>query len=291
MKLYALSTMASPDLRKVTVDMKEHMFLSDHDQRLSAMFIEQGYVVVDVDDTDALKRIQHRTASLAAEYLNQSPPSDATVYLDRIHEHVGPDTLNGLRLHVINGLNNETWIRPSYFALARSALDCLVGNELAMQRRVNLSIQLPHDSSSLLPIHADVWDGDSPFEVVVWLPLVNCFETKAMYLVNPEDDRALQQHFTDFADKSAEDIYQAVRGKAHFIPVQFGQVMVFSQTLMHGNRINTIDQTRWSINARFKSALSPYADKRLGEFFAPITLRAATKIGMNYQYNEGFEDA
>ena len=55
-----------------------------------------------------------------------------------------------------------------------------VNNEIAMQLRVSLSIQLPLDDSSLLPVHADTWTGVSPFETVVWLPLVNCYKTKSM---------------------------------------------------------------------------------------------------------------
>ena len=34
-----------------------------------------------------------------------------------------------------------------------------------MQKSLNLSIQFPKDDSSLLPIHSDVWSGDSPFEI------------------------------------------------------------------------------------------------------------------------------
>ena len=45
-----------------------------------------------------------------------------------------------------------------------------------MQQRINLSIQLPNDKSSLLPIHSDTWSGDSPFETVVWIPMVNCYK-------------------------------------------------------------------------------------------------------------------
>ena len=52
-----------------------------------------------------------------------------------------------------------------------------------MQKRINLSIQLPNDSSSLLPLHSDIWSGDSPFEAVVWIPLVDCFKTKSMYIL------------------------------------------------------------------------------------------------------------
>ena len=57
---------------------------------------------------------------------------------------------------MFDGLNAEAWFRPAYFALARKALEALVGNELAMQLRVNLSIQLPGDDSSLLPVHSDM---------------------------------------------------------------------------------------------------------------------------------------
>ena len=47
----------------------------------------------------------------------------------------------------------------------------------------------------------------------------------------------------------------------------YGKVLLFSQNLMHGNRINQEPETRWSMNCRFKSLFSPYAEKRLGEFF------------------------
>ena len=38
------------------------------------------------------------------------------------------------------------------------------------------------------------------------------------------------------------------------------------------------------MNCRFKSLFSPYGDKKLGEFFVPITTKVATTIGMNYSY-------
>ena len=37
------------------------------------------------------------------------------------------------------------------------------------------------------------------------------------------------------------------------------------------------------MNCRFKSLFS-HGDKKIGEFFEPITLRSASEIGMNYKY-------
>ena len=145
-------------------------------------------------------------------------------------------------------------------------------------------MQLPNDNSSLLPVHADVWSGDSPFEVVVWLPLVNCYGTKSMFLLPPEPARRLNARFGEFWGKSSEELYQEIKSDLSWIEIDYGQVMVFNQNLPHGNRINEENETRWSLNSRFKSVFSPYGDKKLGEFFEPITLRAASRIGMDYQF-------
>lgn len=262
-------------------------FLPDDEQAAIDQFLATGNVKLPVDDHALLDKIQHRTAELAADFLKLTMPGDAKKFLDDIHEHIGVDQLNDLRLNVIEGLNRESWLRPAYFTLVRSALERLVGNELCMQRRVNLSIQLPGDDSSLLPTHADVWSGDSAFEVVVWLPLVDCFGSKTMYLCPQVRDRETQAKLAGF--NSAEDIFNAIEDDIEWMSVPYGEVLVFDQTLMHGNRVNNETATRWTMNCRFKSVLSPYADKKLGEFFEPITLKPMTRRGMSYELPRGYE--
>jgi len=61
-------------------------------------------------------------------------------------------------------------------------------------------------------------------------------------------------------------------------------VMVFNQALPHGNRINQENETRWSMNCRFKGLFTPYNDKKIGEFFEPITIKPASVLGMSYQH-------
>jgi sporadic carbohydrate cluster 2OG-Fe(II) oxygenase len=249
-------------------------------------FAGRGRAILPVDDKDALMRIQAATAAIAAGKLDRPAPSDAMAFLDGIHTMVSVDRLNDLRLSVMDGLNAEPWFRPAYFALARRTIEFLVGNELCMQRRINLSIQLPNDESSLLATHADVWSGDSPFEVVVWLPLVDCFATKSMYLCPPAADAEMRDRLAGLT--SAEAIFREIEPKLEWLSVRFGEVLVFDQTLMHGNRINREPETRWTMNCRFKSVLSPYADKKLGEFFEPITLRPVTRRAMRYRYPGGY---
>jgi sporadic carbohydrate cluster 2OG-Fe(II) oxygenase len=263
-------------------------FLSAEEIALTKQFIADGHCILPVEDRAGLDRIRDTLAAAAAAELGRDVPTDAGAFLDGIGAHIGPDKLNAFRLGLIGEINRAPWLRPTYYALARSALHCIVGNELAMQRRVNLSIQLPGDDSSLLPIHCDVWSGDSPFEMVLWLPLVDCHGTKSMFLVPPAANDEIQGRLSEFSGRSAEDLFAAVEPHAIWIDIPYGSALLFNQNLMHGNRVNAEPTTRWSMNCRFKGAFTPYAEKGLGEFFEPITLRAASRIGLSYELPDGF---
>jgi len=171
----------------------------------------------------------------------------------------------------------------AYFQIVKPYLDVLVGNELAMQLRVNLSIQMPGDEGSLLPVHADTWSGDSPYEVVVWLPLVDCYDTKSMYFLPPEAANNLSNNFKLHTQGDSEQLFNTIKDDVKWMKVDYGEVLVFNQIYPHGNVVNEENETRWSMNCRFKSLFSPYKDKKIGEFFEPITMRPVTKVAMNYK--------
>lgn len=261
-------------------------FLRESERALCAQFLENGIVKVAAEDKAALDKMRSTIVAASASFLSQDAPKDHGTFLDGIHKQVTVAKLNDFRLAVFEAINKESWFREAYFSVARNALETLVGNELVMQRRVNLSIQLPDDNSSLLPIHSDVWSGDSPYEVVLWIPYVDCYGTKAMYFTRSETDAKTAPIMSSYKD--AESLYQAVANDSPFIACNYGEALIFTQNIMHGNRVNVEKETRWSSNCRFKSALSPYADKKLGEFFEPITLRPATRFGLRYNLPDGF---
>ncbi len=258
------------------------------EESLAENFAHDGFVIRPVENRVGLDAIQDLVANAVAKTLGIQ--GSGANLLNSVHHHVRIEKLNALRLGVIDALRGAAWFRPTYFSLVRNALSTLVGNELAMQRGIGLSAQLPDDDSSLLQVHTDVWDGDSQYEVVVWLPLVDCQRTKSMYIVRPQKDRPFQVRMKNFQSGNAEDVYLAIEKDVEFLTIPYGSVLLFSQTLMHGNRINREPETRWSMNCRFKSILSPYADKKLGEFFEPITLRPVTRMGLAYRLPEGFDE-
>jgi len=264
-------------------------FASDADERTGREFVERGYVIAPAEDRAALDAIRDLLADTAAQHLGIVRPRDAGAFLDDIAAHVTVAQLNDLRLAIIDALASADWFRAAYFATARGLLERIVGNELAMQRSLGLSIQLPQDESSLLPLHSDAWSEDSPYEVVLWIPFVDCLRTKSMFLLPPAADRRWRERMAEFAGAGVEALYRAVEPELEWLEVPYGNVLVFTHTMMHGNRVNVEATTRWSINIRFKGLFTPYSDKQLGDFFDPIAVRPASRVGLAYRLPPGFE--
>jgi sporadic carbohydrate cluster 2OG-Fe(II) oxygenase len=254
-------------------------FLNKKEKKKTKAFLEKGFIISKVESMSSLKYI----SLLISNAINQQVKKKL-VNLNKIHEKISIEELNNFRLGIINKINKDKLLRYHYFNIAREALYILAGNELMMQKNINLSIQFPNDNSSLLPIHSDVWSGDSPYEINLWVPLVNCYGTKSMYILEQKDYANFEKIMQKKKYSSSEDIFKLVKNKVRWLNVNYGQFLIFNQALPHGNIVNIEKETRWSMNCRFKNFYSPYGDKKVGEFFLPITTRAISEIGMNFEY-------
>lgn len=257
------------------------LYQSKKEKLITKKFIKNGYIILKLKDKKSLNYIKN---NLVNSINNLIPKKKKNIKnLNYIHNSIKIDQLNNFRVKLIKKLNDDKNLRFHYFNLARDCLYTLVGNELLMQKKINLSIQFPNDDSSLLPIHSDVWSGDSPFEINLWVPLVNCYKTKSMYIL-PEKNKNYFHHIMRKKKiKSSLQMYKIIKKKLKWLKVNYGEVLIFNQNLPHGNIVNLEKETRLSMNCRFKSYFSPFGDKKIGEFFDPITTRAMTTLGLNYK--------
>ena len=163
------------------------MFKTKEDQKIFKEYVKNGYLIFDIKDLKNLDLLKKKTVKFIKKNLKSKYQKNYTddYFLNNSHKIIEIKDLNNLRLKLISYLNSDKSFRVNYYNFAKPYLEKIVGNEIAMQQKINLSIQFPNDSSSLLPFHSDTWAGDSPFETVVWLPLVNCEKTKSMYIVPP----------------------------------------------------------------------------------------------------------
>ena len=259
-------------------------FKDNKEIELSKNFLNKGFVKFKSDNLNSLNYLRETIIKNICKICKIKTPSknQHVEFLNNFHKKIKLKNLNSIRLKLIKSLNKDKNYRLNYFLTSKNILYELIGNELSMQNMVNLSIQIPKDDSSLLPLHSDIWSGDSPFELVVWIPLVNCFGTKSMYILPPKYYKKVEMNFAKYSGQSSSEFFKKIKKNLHWIKINYGEILIFNQALPHGNVVNNEKETRWSMNCRFKSIFSPYGDKKIGEFFEPITLRAASELGIKY---------
>ena len=253
--------------------------------KLQTSFIKNGYYIFDIADMKQINFLKNCILDYSKKFFKNKKFD-----LNNAHKIITKTNLNKFRVQIINKLNNNKAFDKTYFDISENILNQIIGNEVSMQNEISLSIQLPNDNSSLLPMHADSWSGNSPFEVVIWIPLVDVYSSKSMFIL---DNSKLKKFNSYFSKKkiSTNLAFKKFKNDFKFLNIKFGQGLVFNQTLPHGNIVNKTKETRWSMNCRFKSLFSPYNFKKFGEVFKPVNIKPATILGMNYKYpNKTDED-
>ena len=98
--------------------------------------------------------------------------------LEKLHQ-VNINNFNQFRLDAIKNKNKIKNIKRKLFETLKDDLLNLFGEDIVIQKYLNLAIQRPNDQERT-PMHSDA-PSHSLYEVVVWLPLVDCKKTMGMY--------------------------------------------------------------------------------------------------------------
>ena len=257
-------------------------FLQSSENLLAEQFLRDGFVIQPAENPSTLDDIRAMLLEESNLWLTAHSQRANLEDLALSHELVLAPFINDVRLHLYSKLNAVENVRQKYFGLASTLIQSLVGNELAMQNKVNLSIQQPLDQTSVLELHSDVWSGDSPFQVVLWVPMTDSLSSNAMFLLNPELSFEAYQRALDGELDSMAKIHSAYESQFKTIEVRFGEILIFDSNCLHGNQVNRTETSRWSLNCRVASLLAPATtpERRLGSYYTPIMVRAATRMGL-----------
>ncbi len=185
--------------------------------------------------------------------------------LENLHHIFEINEINSFRLSCFNLINNnEVDWALILKDLAEDLINERVGPDYLIQLKANISIQMPNDETSILPIHSDCISGDSPWQHNLWIPLTKASKSAAMFLVSKENTMGYMQNIQESNSKnrSGKHDYSAVlkateNYEKFYLDCKKGDILMFSPLVLHGNNINREVYTRVSINIRIKSLYSP----------------------------------
>ena len=191
---------------------------------------------------------------------------------------------NDLVVNLLDELKNKIDLGKTVFKNCQSTIIRFLGNDIAVQRNQNLVFQYPN-SQRYSELHTDS-PNNSPYELVYWIPLVDCHGTKSFYLVNRKDTKKLLRDYHENRYKSWEDFRSNCIEKATHLEIKYGEVLGFWSGLLHGSVVNTSGESRLSLNIRFKNLFSPYGKKDPFVFFEPLKISTLTMMALEQESHD-----
>ena len=261
-------------------------FRSEKEIEFSNEFESKGYIKFQafLPSLEKLKiSIEKQASSFVGKFMKESDNRRGHIKLDKIHTVIPPGENNKLKLHVMKELSSSKLNNYLYYQAAKEGIQILCGSELAMQKRISLSVQIPYNTDDILPVHADTWNGVSPFDLNIWIPLVNCRKTMCLYILGRQAYNLMKDDYLELLLSDSTTIYNVLKDHVTLVDINYGEILAFDQSLPHGYCLNEEGSTQWSLNCRFKNIFAPYEDKLLGDYYIPITTRSMTKIGIGYE--------
>ena len=192
---------------------------------------------------------------------------------ENFHKSVSFSEINEVRIKMIDFINKEKYLKDSIYKSVQPFLENSLGPDIIVQKNINMGIQMPHDSNRP-PFHKDT-PHSSNHELVIWIPLVNCYKTMCMHMF---DRKFREKAVSLFSSKKKDRFEKFAKIYGSLIDVNFGEAIIFSADNFHNIPINKTNDTRWSINIRFKNLYTPYGERNILDYFEIIKMSCVTKL-------------
>lgn len=249
---------------------------SERDPRIAEL-TQNGYSIFEAEDNEPIEK----SRQLICDYLrreNNLDEQDNNKLLNEIHKYmsINDSIANQLVLNTITEYKKTMAMDETVYKCMPVFMTNLLGQDIASQRNPNIVFQYPK-SERFSELHADA-PANSPYELVVWVPLVDCYETKSFYIVDVEQSLKLLKVLKEGKFECWEDMKDKVKMSAKNLTISYGQVLVFWSGLLHGSQINETNESRWSLNTRFKNLFAPCGLKDPFSFYKVLKTSPLTRL-------------
>ena len=95
------------------------MFLEKNELKITNEFLINGYIIITIENKEALKKITAIIKDLASQKLNFTKKQNLENFFNETHKFIDNKDLNDFRLFIYNSINNHQDFRKYYYQLAK----------------------------------------------------------------------------------------------------------------------------------------------------------------------------
>ncbi len=243
-------------------------------------FEEKGFTIIPIKKTDQFIESRNFIANFIKDKFN-CDGSDEEI-LNNCHSYIkniSEAKVNSLIMEIINAFKKTYKMDKIIYDTSKLFINTLIGEDIASQKNPNIVFQHP-GSSRISELHRDA-PGNSFYEIVSWVPLVNCYSSKSFYILDKSSSMNLLRDYKNNKFKSwAEYTNEAIKLSTK-LKIDYGYALFFWSGLLHGSVINKTNESRWSFNVRYKNLFAPSGLKDPLVFYRVFSKSPVTKLAIN----------
>ena len=225
--------------------------------KVRSELLEQGWSVYSLVDSQPVHEIRESILSLVRQTTGNS-----SITLEKYHEFMTQDSEHYELQKVVADYARSNEFSKKILVGQLDFIHQILGPDISMTTTTLWRIARPNKPQDNIGFHRDFEIGLSPFQMSLWFPLVDVDEKSCMKMLpgshrmsrdelpyekttNPDVERGSDMNKLGFM--WAPHVYQPwFEDKMQPVPVKVGEGLIFHTPMMHGQRINTGDTTRWS---------------------------------------------
>jgi hypothetical protein len=263
-------------------------------------FRECGWMTIDLPDRDVVVAVRE---ALLQHLRSESVPG--LQRLEEYHQHVDGDDRH---TEILFDLCQFYWSQQLGTKLIASALPFFqhfIGLDLHIQKYPYLRAVRPGSHNDAVRLHRDTYYGSSPYEIAVFIPFVDLPPESALRFIRGSHAEADTCYPWTAADSSGvtsgsvrhqlgfpyapKYLDPRLLARAETLPLQFGQAVLFSLSLVHGSGINSTAATRFSTDIRIVNSLAPIAWSHSvhPDYYLPLCSSVVTQQARRYLHANG----
>jgi sporadic carbohydrate cluster 2OG-Fe(II) oxygenase len=192
--------------------------------------LKDGYSTISAYNMDPLIELRCKIYTLICQEFGIEE-GDIESSLNSFHKYTSSYNLgefNKKRVNLIQRISAEVDVSNLIFSAFENSITDILGPDILAQKGCNLVLQPPLDPNPS-ELHRDT-PANSPYELVVWVPMVNAYATKAMYILSAEDTKKAF-NFLEKSPTEWEQFEKKCKSYSNIGEVEFGKALIFNASL------------------------------------------------------------
>ena len=215
---------------------------------------EKGYAICDVENLKEFKKIRDSfVENINMSGIDKKNIEDVRKFLAKQSKA----EINRVTISFLNFNNNLSEMMINSFP---ALVEKLCGKELFIQRRAHTTINAPGDDKAKQVAHYEMISGISPFTYILWTPLHDLEDDGGAYHIDLKTSLALMKKEEADGLVSGPEVLNFMGNKKP-PRLKFGQAIIFSPFVIHGNIPFNSKLARIACNVRFQSFNKPLLQK------------------------------